>query len=533
MKRHLFFLILLLLSLLTSYRLFRPGIWSTQDDMHLFRLEQFHQCLSDGQIPCRFIRDGGLGYGYPLFNYYAPFVYIFAEFFHLIGFSLLNSLKITFFFSNLIAPVSMYLLVSRLWNQPAGLLSALFFLFAPYRAVDFYVRGALAEFTALNLLPLFFWSYLQNNFYFTVIVSTIFLISHNLYSLFALPFLLVWIIYQKKLAKLYPLFLSLCLSAFFLLPSLLEKNLVTVSSMTQGYFDYKAHFTTLKQLFWDRSWGFGASLWGPKDDMSFQIGLLHYLIPLILLFSHFLRRSRPKLSPIIYFSFMASLFLIFMTHNRSTFLWQLIPALAYFQFPWRFLGFIIFFLSLTTGPLLVNLLSGIKQKIGIVILTISIVALNFSYFKEDIWYSSNKDEFYLNPQTIIQKSSAGLRDYWPVFGSTYPKSFAPSKPYSDQPVKVISYSKTSHSLTAEIETDQPLAVITLPLVYFPNYSAFVDHQPAKINIESTLGLIQVSIASGYHHLYLELTNTPIRNFANLLSFSALLFLFLKWRQNRK
>jgi hypothetical protein len=532
-KNKLPIIFLILLSFLTFYRVFRPGIWSSQDEMHLFRLQQFHQCLADGQIPCRFIRDGGMGYGYPLFNYYSPLVYIVAEFFHLLGLNFVNSLKLTFVFSNLLAPLGMYLLVSRLWNRPAALLSAIFFLFAPYRAVDFYVRGALAEFTALNLLPFLFWSYLQNNFYLTIIISTIFLLSHNLYSLLALPFVLLWILYQKKLTRLYPFFVSFCLSAFFLLPSLLEKSLVTLPTMIQGYFDFKAHFLTLKQLFLDRSWGFGASLWGPKDDMSFQIGILHYATPIILFLINLIRRQKLKSTPLIYSCLIFSLFLTFLTHNRSLFFWQVFPSLAYLQFPWRLLGFIVFFLSLITGPLLVSLLSGIKQKIILLILSLTVIIFNIDYFKEDIWYPSNNDDFYLNPQTINQKSSAGLRDYWPIYGSTYPKDPAPTKPFSDQTIKIISFTKTSRTLTTEIKVEDKSAAITLPLVYFPHWSASLDHQPTTFHLQPELGLIQLNVPSGYHHIYLEFSNTPVRNFANILSLLTLLFILIQWHRTKK
>lgn len=527
------FVVLFFLSLLTFYRLLKPGLWSSQDDMHLFRLQQFHQCLVDGQIPCRFIRDGGFGYGYPLFNYYSPLVYIIAEIFHLFGLSLVNSLKLTFIFSNFLAPLGMYLLVAKIWGKSAGLLSATLFLFAPYRAVDFYVRGALAEFTALNLLPLFFWSYLQSNPYLTIFISAIFLLSHNLYPILTVPLLILWLAHQKKLKKILLFLFSFMLSSFSLLPSLLEKNLVTVSSMTQAYFDYRAHFVTLKQLFFDRSWGFGASLWGPKDDMSFQIGLIHYLLPAILLLLLFIRRLHQRLSLLVFFSFFLAFFLIFLTHNRSTFIWQLFPPLSYLQFPWRLLGFVVFLLSLISGPLLNLNFSGFKKHISLFIFMVATTTLNFSYFKEDIWYPQNNDSYYLRSEEIIRQSAAGLQDYWPKSGATYPRQPAPDKPYSNQKIKIISYTKTSNSQIAEIETDQTEAIITFPLVYFPNWSASLDHQPIKIKIEPTLGLIQIPITSGYHHLYLEFHPTPIRTFANLLSVFSLLLLLIKWRQSKK
>ena len=74
----------------------RPGFFSMYDDMQVIRLQQMDKCVKDGQIPCRWAPDLGYGYGYPLYQYYAPLPYYVMETFHLLGFSLINSVKIGF-----------------------------------------------------------------------------------------------------------------------------------------------------------------------------------------------------------------------------------------------------------------------------------------------------------------------------------------------------------------------------------------------------------------------------------------------------
>jgi len=112
MNKKIIYLILTAVALFSSWRLFRPGYPSMQDDIQVFRLQQFDQCLKDKQIPCRYISGGGLGYGYPLYNFYSPLPYAVAESFHLLGFSFINSIKIAFIIPAFLRVFGMFLFSS-------------------------------------------------------------------------------------------------------------------------------------------------------------------------------------------------------------------------------------------------------------------------------------------------------------------------------------------------------------------------------------------------------------------------------------
>ena len=97
------------------------------------------------------------------------------------------------------------------------------------------------------------------------------------------PILVLFLIYVKFLEKtknikalLQSLILGFGLSAFFLVPAFLEKNLVQTETLTRFDLDFRTHFVTVKQLFLDRFWGYGASVLGPNDTISFQIGWPHW-----------------------------------------------------------------------------------------------------------------------------------------------------------------------------------------------------------------------------------------------------------------
>src|SRR5581483_131743 len=129
----------------TFFAMLKFGIFS-MEDFHYFRLLEFDKCIQHLQIPCRWAADSGAGYGEPLFNFYGQFVYAFGEIFHLLSFSKIDSLKITFMSSLLLSAISMFFLARKIWgNNLSAFLSSILYLYAPYRAVDVWVRGALPE----------------------------------------------------------------------------------------------------------------------------------------------------------------------------------------------------------------------------------------------------------------------------------------------------------------------------------------------------------------------------------------------------
>lgn len=521
MKNKIIFLILFLVSLLSSWRLLRPGYPSMQDDIQVFRLEQFDQCLKDGQIPCRYIAEGGFGYGYPLYNFYSPLPYVVSEFFHLLGFSFINSVKIAFIVPVFLRTFGMYFFATAFFGTSGGLLAAILYSFAPYQAVDSYVRGAIGETWALGLIPLVFWSLNQKKGKLSVILLSCLILSHNLTLIYALPLLLIFSLITHNFKYFFrTIFWSSALCAFFLLPAFFEKNLTTLSTITQGYFNYIIHFVTLKELFFSNFWGYSASMWGPIDGLSFNLGLFQWILPTII-FIYSLFKKNLKYRFLIISFYLIGIFALFLTHNKSTFIWQALPFMVYFQFPWRFLGLAIFCFAFISGGLIKILKNNLKLPL-ITALVIAIVALNYPYFREDIWYPKMTDQNKLGASELIRQSAAGLMDYWPKYSQNFPKSFAPNYPIIiEGEVDFIKYYKNSHYSEAYFSVTTPRALVNLPIVYFPNWELVIDEKKSDYKIDPNLGLIQIELDQGEHSYELSFKNTPLRTFSNLFSLLAL------------
>ncbi|MBI3282925.1 hypothetical protein HYZ70_02510, partial [Candidatus Curtissbacteria bacterium] len=152
-------LLILLISVWLSLPLLAPGLHQIHDDQQVARLYLFDKALAAGQFPVRWVDELGFGFGYPLFNFYPPLVYILGELFHQLGFGFIDSTKLVFAASIFASGIAMYVFARSLWDKFPALVASAFYIFLPYRALDIYIRGALAESFSFVWLPLILWSF--------------------------------------------------------------------------------------------------------------------------------------------------------------------------------------------------------------------------------------------------------------------------------------------------------------------------------------------------------------------------------------
>lgn len=409
-------LLILILAIPTFWRMLTPGIFSMQD-FHFFRQLEFDKCVKIFQLPCRWAPDAGLGYGEPLFNFYGQLPYAVGEIYHLLGGSIINSVKFLFILSLAGSAVSMFFLARRVWkNNFSALISSIIYLYAPYRAVDVWVRGALPETLSFILFPLILLSVEEKSLvWFSFLLSAL-VLTHNLSFVMFLPVLLIWIIYRRFWKGIFGFVAALLISAFYILPVIFESKFVSLSSVITGYFDFRAHFVTLYQIFISRFWGYGASTWGPGDGLSLSVGHIQWILPLIILIIILIKRKFLVNKDFLILMALG-FFCLFLTHNKSTFVWTHVPGMAYIQFPWRFLGVATFCLALSAGAL-IQFFEKQKIIVSMVVVAIALV-LNFSFFHEDIWYKVN-DSFYTTGGEWNLQREAAINDYWPLFGHKVP-----------------------------------------------------------------------------------------------------------------
>ena len=522
------FLVLMTLALPSVAWLIQPGYFPMHDDLQAMRQLQMAKCFTDGQIPCRWVPDMGYSYGYPLFNFYPPFPYYLGQVFHTIGFTYVDIVKILGVIVLLASVVTMYLLAAEFFGPLGGALSSMLYLYAPYHSVDFYVRGAVNESWALVWFPLIYWLTYRlikyKTFSYIPLVSlsvAALMLSHNPMLMIFAPTYMVWIFFWwwkfKSISSFKHLtisaFWALGLAAFFTLPVIFEQQYVSIWTLTSGYFNYLAHFLDLKQMFLNINWGYGSSELGPADSMSFAIGYLQWIIPgIILIALPFSKNLKKNLSLILFFA-LGALSFLFMSHSKSTPIWQLIKPLEILQFPWRFLTLVIFFASFISGVL--------KPKpLLLSILLVLTLLLNANYFKPKEWWSDYKDYDRFTGKNWQLMLTSAIFDYLPTWAY---------RPPANGPTGNIEFltatgdyktiEKKSNRQKYEVEITKPGSLI-IQTYYFPGWKVWVDGKLTEVVPMSDplrLGRIIFDVSSGQHQILVKLTDTPIRATGNILS----------------
>ncbi len=555
-------ILLLLLVLPTISPLLRRGFFYMQDDLQAFRVQQMDKCFKDLQIPCRWIPDAGYGYGYPQFNYYPPLVYYLGELIHLLGFEFVDTVKILFVLGYLLSALSMFILLRLFAGNLPALVASLVYTYAPYKAVEVYVRGALSEFWAFVFFPLIFWSsYLLikkgKSIYFVLL--SLFLASlfttHILMTIsFFVPFLvwvLFWALHEKKVSSLFRVLLSgifaFALSAFFVLPVAFERQYAHIETMTMGYFDYRKHFLGIYKLLFDREWGYGSS--GFKDEkLNLSLGFVQWFFPLIffLIFSFrkFILKTKKQSNYdlMIFIGFLLILFSLFIIHPRSIFIWENLPFLALFQFPWRFMTVALFLSAFVTGIGLTLFRRKSRLFLGILISVLAIF-LNINYFRPRDWYFDIDDSKKFSGELWERQLTISIFDYLPIYATLPPWSKAPQFPeiiFGD--AKILSYNKGSDYQIGEVVVLSDKARIRAPIFDFPGMVVLANGKtiPHFNNDCSSqrycLGLVTFDLDYGRYNIEIRLKDTPVRKIANiisLVSFCAIIFLLVKGKYEQK
>ncbi|MBU1085820.1 hypothetical protein KKB06_05725 [Patescibacteria group bacterium] len=496
-KKHYLIILGLLLTLPAIWPLFNLDFFRMHDWLHVARLIELDTALKAGQFPPRWAPDFGWGFGMPLFHFYPPLPYYLAELLYLIKVPAVFAIKAIFGLNFLAGFYFTYLWTKEHWGKLGGFISGLAFVYLPYRAVQFYVRGSLAELTAMTFIPLFFYAVKKKNTILIALSIAGIFLSHNVIALFALIFIpIYWLFHLKSWRQLILSgILAFGLSAFFILPAFFEQSLTAVSKLAGGYSHYGFHFIYLRQLF-SRAFAYGGSILGPYDDISFQLGWPH----LVLMFPAIIILIKKRSKDLLALFILLGLSIFLMTFH-SIFIWDKLTILHMAQFPWRLLAFSASFVAFFSGSIIYFIKNKKIQLIITFLIALTIICLNLSYFKPKE-YSKPEDHYYTDRNKIKDNLGDILPDYLP---KTAVKPAQPSQELFD-------LSKTAYQFS--VDMDQ---TYTINQFYFPGWQAKLNNQSINIKPDEKTGLISFDLKAGEHQVNLELTKTLLQRTADLIS----------------
>jgi hypothetical protein len=489
------------------------------------RVVEFHENFRNGIVAPVWAPDLGNGFGQPLFEFIPPLLHGIAELFYAAGASLADSLQFAVLALGLFAAFSMYAIGVRLGSRRAGMVMATAYLFCCYVQLDLYVRGSFQEFSGLAVLPFAVWALwlaMDTRKFAALALASVGIallpLSHAaaviaIPALALLALLLAGRDWRGLLRAAAALIGGFGLSAYFWAPALWERSSVQMESLREGAFSYSAHFVYPMQLLYS-PWGYGVSVAGPGDGMSFMLGPVHLVLAaasLILAFRKGGIRTIPGR-----FALAGALIAgagAMMSTALSEPLWRAMPSIQYLNYPWRFLGLSALGLSLVAGVWILSAASKGKARWiwpGTAILALALFGLPHTTPSQFLTFD---DEFYtpgsiaargINTTTHEEYQPAWVK-YRPPYDGTEIVPLTSVPGFRVQPLP----GRTPEFRAYRVASPHPCA-LRVNTFYYPGWEISIDGVPAPFTIEEMWGRMLVDLPSGSCTLTLQLRNTTLR-----------------------
>ena len=551
-------LLLVATALWVSRAMWQPALLSGHSAwFDLLRMIEFDAALRHGEFLPAWSPDLYFGYGSPLFLFYAPLSYYLTEIPVLAGCDIPTALKVTQFLALLASGLAMYRLASTHFSGWAACFGSVLYMVAPYRFVDIYVRHALAEHCAFVWLPLIVWGterFLSRGSHAGLITAALstagLILTHNIMALIGLPVCVLtgWMLSASALApgarrrryrlgsrsvSLFgagiPALLGVGLAAFFWWPALTGRAFVHAEqSLTGGYFDFHHHFISTPRFF-SSDWGFGKSEDGAIDRMSLQIGWPHLLAGLgaLALLIHWPFARQGDRAPLRW-SLAGVLIMLgaaFFSSPWSQFIWEHLPLLKYAQFPWRFLGLLIFGAAICGTVVADRLAKTIGGAWGEIICLAAIAAVIATYFPDysharfiaadarkqvATQMSAEKVDVLDRAQLLIPVGYGATREQirgvceLATSSDDFLPQAVPQRP--TQPATETIIAPGSHGPITQTrlndyrtEVEMPVAgTVQLPQFWFPGWQATVDNLPTNTTASGPQAVVSCHVPTGHH-----------------------------------
>lgn len=525
----IFLILLLQIPLILPF--FHKGFFPSHDNVQVVRVFEMYQSLRFGDIPPRWSANLLFGRGYPLYVFYAPLPFYIGALLAFIKTNFLLATKAVFVLSFFMGGLGIYFLTKEWWGKLPALVAAIAFSYAPYRAIDVYVRGNLAEFFSFSLFPWVLWLNLKvlttpangRKKWEALFILFLFFqeISHNISCFIFFFFLLIFNIFyllflrRKDYEELVfvlgrALCLSLLMSAFFWIPLLYESRFVLIGKFINS--PYQDYFLTLKKI-WDAPWGWGGYV-DPAGALSLRLGkslIISSLLAVVL--NLFTKNIFKKLFNFLFFSLA---FFLFLELRESDFIWKYFAFLHFLQFPWRFHILTTMMMALLSGGAVFLVTSRWCQNKKRPWLSIVVaLLLSFFFIKENVAFF--KPRLYWDAPAAAETTTWD-DEYLPKWVKVKPKDYTGEKIKFVEGKGVISEIEWGY-LTKRFTVDNQTegSIIEIAHVYYPGWQVYIDGRKENISYDNDFGLMRASLLKGKNQVAFLFQRTPWRFASELVS----------------
>jgi hypothetical protein len=540
--------------------------WRADGLLHFYRLAQLDRAVAHGLLYPRWLPDLGFGFGFPLFNYYAPFSYYVVLPLTRLGIPVETAVRVSYILALLLLAGGLYWWAARLFGREAGVVAALTAVYAPYLLFDVHHRGVLPEVWGLAWLALalaaLHWLWSRPGPAGLGLLAFSYaglLLSHNILALVGTPLLLGYLLFlwwstpqpptpipqpptpipQSLLALL----LGLGLSAFFWLPAFFERDLVQIHKLyDSANFYYGNHFLAWNDLLALPQTAVPAQV---NPAIPFAFGLLPLLLAVLNLLPG--DRDRSANAHRLALALLVGLFSLLML-PLSLPAWDRLPLVEFIQFPWRLLGPATLLLAALAGAGIARLPQRWRGP-GAVVGSGAMLLLALP------WLFPGSIERLADPTPLdvigheIETGALGTTaagDYLPVQVEQLPAAdrllplyetaapdyliarLDPEQLPPDVAILDAAYGLTAATIHYRAESE---GTAVFHWFYFPGWQAEINGRAHPLTASHPQGLLQVDLPAGEHRLHIEFGTTPLRRGATAVSWLSLLLLlagFVWW-----
>ncbi len=535
----------ILLSLLLVEPLFSPGLPNTADGLlHFFRSALWRWSWDEGIFWPRWHTMLYYGYGYPLFNFYAPLLYIVTSLFSYLSPSLLTAFKAALFLASLNYSLGMYFWARDIIGKEGAIVASAAYTFATFRFRELYFQGNYAQFLAWSLYPwvLFFFCRLRReperlSFAGAVFSLAALILCHNISTMLFVPVLAFYLVCLIFLEENHPgttlsralllvsAIISACaISAIFWVPAIAEQHFTKVHVLTKGFFDVAEHFLRIRDLFAPSPI---LDYRATNPPMPFNFGRFHLLLAGVGALSLVKAGLKPSQRWHLSFALLGVLFSSFMMLPYSLPLWRTFPLIAFTEYPSRLYGIAFLFSSLLAGASVLWVKN--RSFLRLPVVTAAIIGLIISvapyqFPRPFLPVRATPQDFILYEREKNVPGTTSASEYLSVWTSEVPelpavKPDLARKGLVNGEAKVLKVK--AQSMRFSVVSSEPARLVVAQF-YFPGWQGWVDGKPVDLTPCSESGLICLEIPAGEHAVILEFKDTPVRKLGKTLSLLGLL-----------
>lgn len=540
-NKWLHYVLILVIGIILSIPICNIQIRDTHDgSLHMLRIIGTVDSLKIGQIPPLINQNFCNGAGYSMNLFYPPIVTYLPLLIKLFTNSYITCLKIFGAICIILSGITMYKFSYEITkNGIIALFSAIFYLIAPYKLANIYKRYAIGEFCAMVFIPLVFlgvYNLFNGNrkkHYYIAIGAIGLMLSHTVTTLYTALFCVIYAVFNFKKLKNKEILIKciinvafiLLVSIMFWLPMLEATSNAEYAIVNDGFMRTNGEFASQNtisflQLFKD---------FYEENGTTFILGIPTVFAVILTIFVF--KKIDKKYKEIYLIFVIFSLISVFMVSRF--FPWKVMPnIICKLQYPWRMIGFLVFYISFICSVNLYNFIKQISKKENLqILISILFVILSVTdsifimskFYSKDMQKDKNYEKYILENRKISCMQIN--RDYMPtksLFNLSYVLERNDKTYILEGNAKVVKEDKNGLQDLIELYNVKENTIIEFPYYYYVGYKITINNN-GKITqanpIESKNGYLSCVISENIENanIKVEYVGTIVQKVSYIIS----------------